>query len=143
MHLDVITPNKKVLSEEIDELTVNTPNGHISILPHHVHLVTKVVPGEMIVKISGKERYYAITGGFLEVNEDAVTILADYAVESEQIEVEKALQAKKRAEEILKKTKEKVGEKDFAIAQAELRRAVMELHIANRRRRIRTTIPQK
>lgn len=143
MHLEVITPDKKVLSEEIEELSINTPSGHIGILPHHVHLVTKVVAGEMTVKIKGKEKYYAITGGFLEVNEDTVTILADYAVESEEIEVEKALQAKKRAEEILKKTKEHVTEKDFAIAQAELRRAVMELHVANRRRKVRSSIPQK
>lgn len=142
MHLDVITPDKKVLSEDIDGLSVNTPNGHIGILPHHVHLVTKVIPGEMTVKIKGKEKYYAVTGGFLEVNEDIVTILADYAVESEQIEVEKALEAKKRAEEVLKKTKEKVSEKDFAIAQADLRRAVLQLHVANRRRRTRSTIPQ-
>lgn len=143
MQLEVITPDKKILSEEIDGLNVNTPNGHIGILPHHVHFVTKVIPGEMTVKIKGKEKYYAITGGFLEVNEDKVTILADYAVESEKIEVEKALEAKKRAEEILKKTKEKVSDRDFAFAQAELRRAVMELHVANRRRRIRTSIPQK
>lgn len=143
MHFEVITPDKKVLSEEIEEINVNTPNGHIGILPHHVHLVTKVVPGEMSVKIKGKEKYYAITGGFLEVNENSVTILADYAVESEKIEIEKALAAKKRAEEILKKTKEKVSERDFAIAQSELRRAVMELQVANRRRRIRTSVPQK
>jgi len=143
MHLDVITPDKKIVSEEIDGLSVNTPNGHIGILPNHVHLVTKIIPGEMIVKIKGKERYYAITGGFLEVNENKVTILADYAVQSEEIEVEKALEAKKRAEEILKKTKEKVSDRDFALAQAELRRAVMELHVANRRRRVRSSIPQK
>lgn len=105
--------------------------------------VRGTVPGEMTVKIKGKEKYYAITGGFLEVNEDSVTILADYAVESEEIEVEKALEAKKRAEEILKKTKEKVSDRDFAIAQAELRRAVMELHVANRRRRARSSIPQR
>lgn len=142
MHLEVITPDKKVLSEEIEELTINTPNGQIGILPHHVHLVTKVIPGEMIVKTKGKQQYFAITGGFLEVNNDQVTILADYAVHSEEIEVEKVLEAKKRAEEVLKKTKEKVSEKDFAIAQADLRRAVLELHVANRRRRQRS-IPQR
>lgn len=142
MHLEVITPDKKVLSEEIDGLNVNTPDGHIGILPNHVHLVTKIIPGEMIIKIKGKEKYYAVTGGFLEVNENKVIILADYAIQSEEIEVEKALEAKKRAEEILRKTKEKINDKDFALAQADLRRAVLQLHVSSRRRRERS-IPQR
>ncbi len=142
MHLAVITPNKTVLNEEIDELIVNTPSGQIGILPHHMPLVTAVNPGEMILKIKGREQNYAITGGFLEVGKEGVTILADYAIHSEEIEVEKALAAKKRAEEILKKTKEGLSERDFAVAQADLRRAVSELHVANRRRRQRTPVPQ-
>ena len=143
MHLQVLTPNKKIFSEEIDELTVDTVNGQIGILPNHIQLVTRIKPGEMILKIKGKQQYFAITGGFLEVDKNKITILADYAVYSEDIEVEKVLQAKKRAEEILKRTKEGISERDFAIAQADLRRAVLQLHVANRRRRERSPIPQK
>ena len=143
MHLQVLTPNKKIFSEEIDELIVNTADGQIGILPNHIQLVTRIIPGEMIIKIKGKQQYFAITGGFLEVDKNNITILADFAVHSEDIGVEEVLQAKKRAEEILKKAKEDIGERDFATAQADLRRAVLQLHVANRRRRERSPIPQK
>ena len=135
MHLEIITPEKVIYKGEIDEIIVNTADGEIAILPHHVNLFTKVMPGEVTLKISGKEQFLAITGGFLEVSKNKVTILADYAVHAEEIDVEKALEAQKRAEEILKKKKEHLSEEDFAIAEGDLRRALLELHIANKRRR--------
>ena len=141
MHLQVLTPNKKIFSEEIDELIVNTMDGEIGILPNHTHLVTRLKPGEMIIKIKGEQQYFAITGGFLEVSKNKITILADYAVHSEDIGVEEVLQAKKRAEEILKRAKEDISERDFAAAQADLRKAILQLNIANRRRRERSPIP--
>jgi F-type H+-transporting ATPase subunit epsilon len=137
MHLDVVTPDKKLISEEVDEVIVSTPNGQIGILPHHENYVTQVVPGELEVKVKGKTRYYAITGGFLEVANNKVTILSDYAVPSEDIQVEKAMAAKKRAEELLRKKGEGISERDFAAASSELQRAVSELHVANRRRKTR------
>lgn len=143
MQLKVITPDKTVVTEDIEEITVNTPGGQIGILPHHMPLVTAVTPGEMILKIKGKIQHYAVTGGFMEVNRDGVTILADYAIHSEEIEVEKAMAAKKRAEEILKKKEEGISERDFAVAQSDLRRAVLELHVANRRRKERNPVPQR
>ncbi len=142
MHLKVITPDKILLSEEVDEVTVNTTEGTISILPQHMPLVTSLVPGEMELKAKGKIKHFAIAGGFLEVGKDQVTLLADFAVSSEEIEVDKAMAAKKRAEEILNRSKETVSERDFAIAQADLRRAVSELHVAGRRRRERSARPQ-
>ena len=138
MHLDVISQNKIVLNEDIEEVVLPTPKGQIGILPHHVNLVTKVEPGEMIIRIKGKTEYFAITGGFLEVNNNKVTILADYAIQSEEIEIEKALEAKKHAEETLRKNKESISERDFAIAKADLIRAMMELRVANKRRRGQT-----
>lgn len=142
MLLKVITPNKIVFKEDIEELTVNTAQGQIGILPHHMPLVTSIQPGEMILKIKGKNQHYAVTGGFLEVGKEGITILADHAIHSEEIEVDKALEAKKRAEEILRKSKEGISERDFAVAQSDLRRAVLELHVANRRRKERNPMPQ-
>lgn len=135
MYLEVITPEKTILKEDVDEVLVPTQQGQIGILPHHTNLVTELVHGEMIIKTKGKEHILAVTGGFLEVKDGKVTILADYAVHAEDIDVEKALSAQKRAEEVLKKKKEEISEKDFVIAQGELRRSLLELHIANRRRR--------
>ena len=89
MQLDIITPEKVVFQEEIDEVTVPTPNGQISILPHHINLVTKVVQGELIIKIKGNEELVALSGGFLEMNNNKITILSDYAIRADDIETEK------------------------------------------------------
>ncbi|OGH11502.1 MAG: ATP synthase F1 subunit epsilon [Candidatus Levybacteria bacterium RIFCSPLOWO2_01_FULL_36_13] len=129
--LKVITPVKTILSEEVDEITVPTHSGVISILPNHVDLLTKVSPGEMFIKTNGKIDNFAITGGFLEVSKNKVNILADYAVRASNIEIAKAKEAQARAEKAMK---EKEGSKEFIIAEAELRKAILELKIANRRR---------
>lgn len=134
MNLKVLTPTKSVFDEEIDELIVDTPNGQIGVMKNHVPLITTVLPGEMSLKIKGKLQHYAITGGFLEVMHDSAMLLADYAIHSEEIELEKALEAKKRAEAILKRSKENLSERDFALAQGDLRKAISELRVAKRRR---------
>jgi F-type H+-transporting ATPase subunit epsilon len=135
MTLEIVTPEKVIYKGDVDEIVVNTADGEIGILPHHVNLFTKVMPGEVTLKVGGKDQFLAITGGFLEVSKNKVTILADYAVHAEEIDVQKALEAQKRAEEILKRKKEHISEQDFAMAQSELSRAILELHVANRRKR--------
>ncbi len=132
MHLDVITPEKTVLSDEVDEILVPTPSGQIGILPHHINLVSQISQGEIIIKKKGKEQYFAITGGFLEVVHGKISIIADYAAHAEDIDVEKALKAQKRAEEILKKGRAVVSERDFAIASAELQKSLLQLNVARR-----------
>lgn len=135
MTIEIITPEKTVLKEEADEILVPTEQGQIGILPHHINLVTQLVQGEIIIKKHGKEQYYAVTGGFLEVADGKVSILADYAAHAESIDVEKALAAQKRAAEVLKKKTENVSERDFAIAEAELRKSLLEIDVVNRHRR--------
>lgn len=137
MHLDVITPEKTVLSEEVDEVLVPTPNGQIGILPHHVNLVSQVAQGEIVIKKKGKEQYFAITGGFIEVANGKISVIADYAAHAEDIDVEKALKAQKRAEEIIKKGRDAVSERDFAIASAELQKSLLQINVARRRHRDR------
>ncbi|MEK7571585.1 MAG: ATP synthase F1 subunit epsilon [Patescibacteria group bacterium] len=134
MQLEIVTPEKKTYNGEADEVVVNTSDGQIGILPGHMNLFTKILPGEVIIKAKDKEQFLAITGGFLEVSNNKITILADYAIQAEEIKVDKALEAQKRAEAILKKKDEGVSEEDFAIAQADLRRALLELHVSKRRR---------
>lgn len=135
MHLEIVTPEKIIYEGDVDQITVMTATGKIAILPHHVNLFTKVTPGELIIKIADKEQYMAITGGFLEVVKNKVTLIADYAVHSDDIDVEKAMAAQKRAEELLKKKEENMSEQDFAEARAELSKAILQLHVANRRKR--------
>lgn len=132
MRLSIITPVKTVLDEDIDQLTLPTQDGQITVLPNHVQLLTKITPGEMLITKNKKLNSYAITGGFLEVGKDSLTILADYAIRAEDIEVTKAEQAKERAEKAMK---EKTSQKDFAEADATLRKSLLELHIARKHRR--------
>lgn len=133
MELEIVTPEKIIFQGQVDEIYVNTADGAIGILPHHINLFTKLVPGELKLRISGKEEYMAITSGFLEVNKNKVTILADYAVHAEDIDVQKAMEAQKRAEEILKKSESRVTEQEFAAAEAAFKQAVAELKVANHR----------
>jgi len=135
MQLEIVTPEKIIYQGDVDEIVVNTADGEIAILPHHVNLFTKILPGEMTLKIGGREQFLAMTGGFLEVSNNKVSVLADYAVRADEIEVEKALAAQKRAEEILKRKAEDISEQDFATAQADLRKAILELKVSKRRHR--------
>lgn len=133
MHVVILTPEKTLHEEEASELTVPTSLGEITILPGHATLVTKVTEGEILLQNKGKGHYFAVTEGFLQVKDDQVTLLADYAVRSEDINTQRVLEAKKRAEEKLKKKEEGISERDYALATAEMRRAILELKVSNKR----------
>ncbi len=135
MLLNVITPEKSILQEEIDELQVPTASGQIGILPHHVNLVTMLTPGELIIKMGDKEKVFAIIGGFLQVHNNNISILADYAASADDIDIDDALEAQKRAEEVLKRGREAVSERDFAMAEAELRKSILHINVGTKRKR--------
>lgn len=134
MLLEIITPEKTVLKEEIEELTAPTEDGYITVLPHHVNLLTQLAPGELIATVKGKKQHLAVMNGFLKVQKNDILILADYAIHSDEIDTQKALEAQKRAEETLKKKEENISESDLALAQGEMRKAILELKVARRRR---------
>ena len=140
MTITILTPEKTLLSEEAQEISLPTPQGEITILPGHIGLVTQIADGEVRVKTKNKTQFFAVTSGFAQMQENILTLLADYAVRSEDINTQKVLEAKKRAEEQLKKQKENLSERDFAAAQAEMRRAILELKVSSKRRN-RTTLP--
>ena len=129
LKLEVITPTKIVLSEEVDEITIPTVNGEITILPNHVNLVTKLMPGEMVIKKGGKSDLFAITGGFLEVSNNNINLLADYAIHASDIEIAKVEAAKERAQKAMR---EKLSEEDFRVANAELAKSLLQLKVARR-----------
>lgn len=131
LQFEIITPEKVVYKDEVDEVLLPTPNGEIGILPEHISLVSQVSSGEITLKKKNKENHVAVTGGYVQVENDKVTILADYAIRSDDIELKKAEEAKQRAE---KKMKEKVSERDFALAESELRRSLLEIQVVKRRR---------
>jgi len=131
MILELVTPEKIVLSEEVDEVTVPTTTGEITVLPKHVGLVTQVSPGELIVRKSGKVEHFVITGGILEVSKEKIVILGERAIRADDIEIAKAEEAKRKAEQ---RMKERVSEEDFATIEADLRRSLLELKVARKRR---------
>lgn len=131
LNVDILTPESQVFSGEADEVMVPTVNGQIGILPGHVSLLTQVLPGEIEIKSKGKTQFMAIMGGYLEVNNNQVNILGDYAVRAEDIEIAKAEQAKTKAE---KMKKEKLSRQDMIEIESSLRKSLLELKVAKRKR---------
>jgi len=137
INLQIITPEKIVYSETVDMVTVPAVEGEIGILPNHIPIFTKIKPGEIIVKKGSTEEYLAITGGFVNVQGGKVSILADYAIRSEDIEISRAEEARKKAEEAMK-NKESIT--NMAIAESELRKALLELKVSQRKKSPRIQI---
>ncbi len=136
LHLEIITPERIVLKEDVDQIIAPTANGQITILPNHINLLTSITPGELITKIGGKDQFLAVMGGFLQIADNNVTILPDFAVLSEEIEIEKAEEAKKRAQKLME---EKGTTEEFAEAEALFKRSLLELKVAARRKHHQTT----
>lgn len=132
LNLQVITPEKIIFDGEVDEVLIPTPNGQIAILPHHITLLTQISDGELIIKKGPQSHHVAVTGGFLEVGNNKATVLSDYAIESDDIQIAKAQEAKERAEELLKG---KLSDQDFAEIQSQLRRSLLELKVAEMRKK--------
>ena len=131
MHIQITTPEKIVLSEEVDSVTIPTTTGEITILPHHIPLVSQIAPGILMMKKNGREEDFVLQGGFLQVTEKEILILADYAVAGKDVSVAQAEDAKKRAEKAMK---EKANDRDFALAEVEFKRAILELKAASRKK---------
>lgn len=133
LSLKIVTPERKVFEEgEFDSISLPSESGEITILPGHIPLVGKVIPGEIVARRGNKEESLVTLNGFLKVNEKGeILILSDYAVRSSEVEIEKAEEAKRRAEEAMK---EKKSESEFVIAEADLRRTLLELKVAQKRK---------
>ncbi len=108
--LQIITPEKIVYQDEVNQITAPTRNGEITVLPQHIGLLTQIVPGEIIVRKGETTHALAVTGGFMEVSQSSVNILADYAIRAEDIEVLKAQEAQRKAQKLME---EKISEKDY------------------------------
>ncbi|MBX5436405.1 MAG: F0F1 ATP synthase subunit epsilon [Alicyclobacillaceae bacterium] len=125
---EVVTPERVVLSEEVRMVFVWTGGGELGILPKHAPLAATVKPGVVKVRLpDGAEDYIAVSGGFLEVLPERVTLLADTAELAHEIDVERAQRAKERAQARLSQRTEDV---DVARAELALRRAMVRLEAA-------------
>jgi len=132
IRLDIVTAERVVYSEEVDVVVAPGVEGQLGILPHHAPLMTTLREGELRVRKGGEEFSLAISGGFLEVRPDRVIVLADAAERDEEIDAARAEEAKRRAEEQLSRRAPGV---DTAQAEAALRRSLIRLKVAERRKR--------
>ncbi len=128
--LEIVTPHGLVFSEEVDEVTATGSEGEFGVLPGHVPFVTTLKIGMLTCKKGNEPKYFFVNWGYSEVGPEKVMILADSAERSEDIDIERAKAAMKRAEERLKQT-ENV---DFARAESSLERAVIRSQVADLKR---------
>jgi F-type H+-transporting ATPase subunit epsilon len=130
--LEIVTAERMVFSAEVSALIAWGVEGQLGILPHHAPLMTMLQPGDLMIRKDKEEEYLAISGGFLEVRPDKVIILADACERVDEIDIARAEEAKKRAQETLKVAPLTV---DAAVAEAALRRSIARLKVAERKRR--------
>ena len=131
--LQIITPERVVFEEEgVASVTITGSQGELTILPSHAPLMTELRPGPLVFRKGGDEVDVALSGGFLEVREDKVVVLAETAERSDEIDLARAEEARKRAQEMLASRE---GEMDIAAVMASMERAQARLRVAERRRR--------
>lgn len=135
IHLKMHTPERTVYDADVEQITLPTLDGEISILPRHIPLISVLKSGEMRVMKDGVEIPMVVAGGFVEVRPDsAVDILADAAERVEEIDVERAEAARARAEEYIK-AKKFESDVEYAALQAALERAMVRIRLAKKHRR--------
>lgn len=124
--LEIVTPQGLVYSEEVDEVAASGSEGEFGVLPGHVPFVTTLKVGMLVCKKGNESFMFFVNWGYAEVGPEKVLILADSAERSEDIDVERAKAAMRRAEERLKKAEEI----DFRRAELALERAVTRVQVA-------------
>ena len=130
LKLEVVTPDATVYSEEVQMVTLPALDGQIGILPHHVPVLTQVIPGEIIVRKDGRETFLAIGEGLVLITGDRVAIVTDMAVTAERIDEAKAEQARQRAAARLH---DKLSDEEVASVNASLARSLAQLKVKRRR----------
>lgn len=130
LKLEIVTPEAKIYSEDVDMVTLPGSEGELGVYPKHVPLLTILKPGELRIVKGGRETAMAIGEGFVEIKADAVSVLTDMALESEKIDVTAAEAAVERAKAAMK---EDQTPEQVAAIQASLQKALAQLHVKRRR----------
>ena len=129
LKLEIVTPEAKVYSEDVDMVTLPGIEGEMGIFPMHIPLMTQLAAGEVIARKGGQDFFLAVGEGFVEVTGDRVSILTDMAIKAENIDEVKAEEARRRAEARLT---EKIDDEENARVQAALASAAAQLRVKRR-----------
>ena len=136
LKFEIITPERVVLKDEVDQITIPTAEGEITVLPNHIPLIAVLRPGEIVAKKGKEEIAMACSGGFIEVTGDKVLILADTAEKAEELVEAEIEKARERAQKILEE--KHLDAEKYADAAAGLERELARLKVARKRGRART-----
>jgi F-type H+-transporting ATPase subunit epsilon len=136
INLKIITPERLILEEKVDQVSLPTEKGEITILPDHIPLITKLTSGDIVAVVDGESLPIAVVGGFLEVKktdkeETEVAILADFAEHLEELSEEKIIAARAKADELREQIKNKEVV-DFEHFATELERSLTRVRIADK-----------
>ncbi len=129
--LEVVTPDKSLVREDVDEVQLPGVEGYFGVLPGHTPLLATLQVGEMWYRIGSEKHYLAIAFGFVEVLPDRVTVLAQLAERAQDIDIARAEAAKRRAEERLSKS---VPDMDFERARIAMMKSLIRIQVASRAR---------
>ena len=132
LKLEIVTPEAKTYSEDVEMVTLPGVEGEMGIYPMHVPLMTQIVAGELTVRKGGRDYFLAVGEGFVEITADKVAILTDMAIRAEQIDEVKAEEARKRAEARLA---EKLDDEEAALVSAALMHSLAQLKVKRRQHR--------
>jgi F-type H+-transporting ATPase subunit epsilon len=131
LKLEIVTPDAKTYSEDVDMVTLPGAEGEMGIYPMHVPLMTQIVAGEILVRKDGRDYFLAVGDGFAEITGDHVAVMTDMAIMAENIDEAKAEEARRRAEARLS---EKLDDEQTAIVSASLAHSVAQLKVKRRQR---------
>ena len=131
LKLEIVTPEAKIYSEDVDMVTLPGVEGEMGIFPMHVPLMTQVTAGEVTVRQGAEDHFLAIGDGFAQITGDRVAILTDMAIKADDIDEQKAEEARKRAEERLA---QKLGDEESAMVTAALAQSLAQLKVKRRHR---------
>jgi F-type H+-transporting ATPase subunit epsilon len=133
--LEIVTPDRVVVSEEVDVVTAPGVEGEFGVLANHAPMISAIKIGPLHYRSGDKEEWVAISGGFCEVSKNKITFLVEAAEKAYEIDVERALRAKERAEKRIQAYLARAEEVDYARARAALQRALTRLYVAERAKR--------
>lgn len=128
----IVTPEKVLYKEHIESVSFPTVDGEITVLPHHIPLIAAVKPGELKIKKDGKEEFFSVTKGIVEIDGKTITFLTDAAERAEELDEKRAQEAIKRAQAIM--SEKRHDEEAYADAVAQLEKALSRERIAKKHR---------
>ena len=141
LRLEIITAERIVLTEDaVTSVQVPAADGRVGILPRHAPLMTTLAPGELIMRKEEESESFFVTGGFLEVRNNHVAVLADASERAEELDEARAEEARRRAEATLSEKKDRA---QLVAAEIALRRAMIRLRLAQQARRRRGSTPAR